>query len=129
MARRQTPAHERTAQNEKLVEQVSQELGVPVSRRKAEDYRRDQRGRQPGSGRYAVPDTKLDFPADALTPFGQFTARLIDKRSTPSSIQITMVASPGFGHLLEDALLKSTHPFLVTLEEIHAEVTEDAEDA
>lgn len=128
MPRRQTPAHERTQQNEKLIAEVSAELGVPTSRRKAEEYRRTQRGVKPGTNRYAVPDVELNFAPEDLRFFGQFTARFTDKRSTNSYVQMTLVSSPGFGHLLEDALLKSSHPFLITLEEIHADVTDEVQE-
>lgn len=95
MARTRTDAAERTEQNRRLVEQVSAELGRPVSRREAEQHRRE--------SKHLVPDREFDVDPERLQRIGQVLGKPRQYKELSGYAEITVQTSTEYGHLLLDA--------------------------
>lgn len=124
MARTRTDAAERTRQNQRLVEQVSAELGRRVTVREAQAHRRAQRdgtvdtprrGSPRGGGEsHLIPDRELDLTDEQVEYIGKLIAKVEDfkiMRGVTASLSLT--TSIDFRHLLVDAATVSRSELLV----------------
>lgn len=143
MARVGTHAAERTAQNRKLVDEVSAELGRRVSRREAEQYRREQKvggvmsvGPAPDRDvdwgavthkrtihdlmRELVRDRNLDFEDDEVRYMGKVLGRVQDgKMMSGGALSFSVMSSMDFGHTITDLVnISRSHPLLLVAFEV-----------
>lgn len=119
MPRQRTDAEERTRQNQRLVEDVERETGVPMSIVRAQEHRRAQRD---GS---TIQPREVDFEDADLRPIGVVLARVdkytVNKGATASLALVTNARE--FGSILHEAGLISTSDLLaVALYEIPRDV-------
>lgn len=103
MPRQQTAAEERTRQNHRLQDDVSRELGVPVSLARARAHRRAQRD---GS---TIVAREVDFEDTELVPIGVVLARVDNYKVTKgATATLSLVTNAReFGAILHEAGLVS----------------------
>lgn len=120
MARTQTDAAERTAQNQRLTTEVSAELGHPVSVRAAERHRRQQKQGPPAEayGGFIVRDREVEYDPEAARRVGQVLGKVRDFKALAGGlVYMTIETSDEFIHTGADARrLSEGRTLLITLD-------------
>lgn len=131
--RLRTDAAERTAQNHRLVEAVSEELGRPVTVREAQAHRRAQRAGLPsgdiadlpkrsnapkagGGVAHLIEDSPVDLDDEEVEFIGLLKAKVEDFRMLRGTTAVlNLTTSREFRHLLVDAATVSRADLLVVV--------------
>ena len=129
MPRRQTAAAERAEQTHRLQERVKAETGEQMSIAAAAAHRRKQRS-DTGvwRGTSALPPPDLAFATTDLRRVGQILGKVLDIKVARGYAQMNIQCGPEYAHLLSESVLLSGHPLLVTLDQVHADMTEEPEE-
>lgn len=101
MPRLRTPTYERKMQKQRLIEEVSDELGEDVTLARAVAHRKARNAEHSSM----IPAREIDFSADEVQPIGVVLGRVDDYkvvRGATSALRITTSARE-FGEILHDA--------------------------